>query len=209
MRLTKHAAILSAYGFFRYLCRGTVSGTDALDKCRDRGFVLAANHGSYLDWLVLGGFFHYAYPLQVVYLTKERLFKHPLWRFVINEDDCLMVSDEGTKIIDRRDIGTIQCVAVFPEGTRSGNGSIGPGRPGAIKLAVKLARPIIPVGLCGFYDAWPRHRLLPRPAKCSIVFGEPIDYRLPAGAVLSAHTLNEETNRLMERISFLCGQPRS
>jgi 1-acyl-sn-glycerol-3-phosphate acyltransferase len=197
-------AMLLAYGFFRYCCRGKVLGRENVVRCRASGFIVAANHGSYLDWLVLGAFFHYVEPIHVYYLAKDRLFRGGLWGWIISEKDCLRVSDDGHAILDNRDLSMFQYLTVFPEGTRSRDGTIGRGHPGVVKLALKLGKPIIPVGLRGFYEAWPRHRKIPRRAVCSIVFGEPIEFGLPKGTILPDDLLRIQTDKLMAEIAELC-----
>ncbi len=54
------------------------------------------------------------------------------------------------KIIRLMEQGNILVIA--PEGTRSRVGSMGEGKPGVSYLAVKLNRPIVPVGLAGTPD---------------------------------------------------------
>ena len=97
----------------------------------------------------------------------------------------------GTVLVERgrADRGAIQeivehlrqedCVALFPEGTRSRDGVLQPFRGGAA-LAARLANvQIIPVGISGTYDAWPRHRRFPRRGRVRVRFGLPIDPHTP------------------------------
>ncbi len=44
---------------------------------------------------------------------------------------------------------------------------------GAIWLAEQANVSIVPVGLQGFYRVWPRHRVLPWVARCTIKIGKP------------------------------------
>ena len=55
------------------------------------------------------------------------------------------------------------CVAIFPEGTRSKDGRLGEIKGGAL-MAARLGRaPIVPVGLEGAHRAWGRGLALPLP----------------------------------------------
>jgi 1-acyl-sn-glycerol-3-phosphate acyltransferase len=67
-------------------------------------------------------------------------------------------------------------VVVFPEGTRSRDGFVGPFRLGAAELAVACRVPVIPVGILGTYAAMPRgsHWPLPGRPRVSVRYGPPI-----------------------------------
>jgi 1-acyl-sn-glycerol-3-phosphate acyltransferase len=71
------------------------------------------------------------------------------------------------------------CVAIFPEGTRSPDGSLGEFKPGALLVARRARSPIVPCAIRGAFLAWPRGRSLPRPSPISIRFGPPIDPSAP------------------------------
>src|SRR5262249_33709812 len=65
------------------------------------------------------------------------------------------------------------CVAVFPEGTRTKDGSIGVFRAGAIVAARRAGVPLVPAGIRGAFEAWPRAQKLPRPRRIAVRFGAP------------------------------------
>jgi 1-acyl-sn-glycerol-3-phosphate acyltransferase len=65
-------------------------------------------------------------------------------------------------------------VGVFPEGTRTADGRLGVLKPGFIALLRRANCPIVPVGIAGAFEAYPRKALVPRPGKVRVVFGEPI-----------------------------------
>ncbi len=72
-------------------------------------------------------------------------------------------------------------ILVFPEGTRTGNGSIGRMKPGIGVLAERAAVPIVPVLIQGAYRVWPKGALLPRLGRVSVVFGEQMRAEKGAG----------------------------
>ena len=65
-------------------------------------------------------------------------------------------------VIDQLQLG--KAVLVFPEGERTLTGSMQPLKPGVHLLIKWTKAPIIPVGIAGAYDAWPRWRSYPIPA---------------------------------------------
>ena len=73
-----------------------------------------------------------------------------------------------------------ELVLIFPEGTRTSDGRVAPLKPGFCALVRRTSVPLIPVGLAGAYEAWPRSRKLPRPRRIRIVIGPPIEAELAA-----------------------------
>jgi len=70
---------------------------------------------------------------------------------------------EGLKtMLDELNAG--HAVVVFPEGQRTVNGAMKPFRPGIHLLVKRVDMPIVPVGIAGAFEAWPRQRRLPVPA---------------------------------------------
>ncbi len=51
---------------------------------------------------------------------------------------------------------------IFPEGTRTSDGTLQQFRSGVSYPAKKTNRPVIPVSVTGAYYIWPRNRLLPK-----------------------------------------------
>jgi 1-acyl-sn-glycerol-3-phosphate acyltransferase len=69
-------------------------------------------------------------------------------------------------------------VAIYPEGTRTRDGSLQEFKGGALLAARMAGVPIVPCGIRGAYDAWPRGRTIPLPKKIGVRFGAPIDSSL-------------------------------
>jgi hypothetical protein len=93
-------------------------------------------------------------------------------------------------------------VGVFPEGKRSREGWLEPTlREGAVRLALETGAPLVPATIVGAFRAWPHFRLLPKLARISVRFHDPIDpapYRsLPEEDAVAA--LQAELRRRVER----------
>ena len=65
-------------------------------------------------------------------------------------------------------------VALFPEGTRSPDGELGPLKPGIAALATRVGVPVVPAAVAGLFETWPRSRLVPVPHPVRIHYGQPI-----------------------------------
>ena len=87
---------------------------------RQRPFILASNHISYLDPPVVGSFC----PRKLAYLAKEELFKNRLMRFWMNNVGGVPLK-RGKVDIEamRTSIKALQTrpLLIFPQGTRSHN----------------------------------------------------------------------------------------
>jgi 1-acyl-sn-glycerol-3-phosphate acyltransferase len=167
------------------------------------GMLVASNHCSFLDPMVVG----VALPVRVEYLARSTLFDPPGFGRLIHRLGAHPVrrgqADAGalrTMIQVLRNGGKL---VMFPEGTRSRTGQMGRLRPGAASVACRCGVPVLPVYVHGTYEAWPRHALLPRPARVTVAFGRPID---TTGR--DAQTVTDELGeRLRERRDFLRSRP--
>lgn len=82
---------------------------------------------------------------------------------------------------------------LFPEGTRSRTGAMGPFKPGAAALCISRHVPAVPVALVGAYAAWPHRQSTPplnRPS-VHVVYGRPM---MPQPGEI-AHQFNERIRR--------------
>jgi 1-acyl-sn-glycerol-3-phosphate acyltransferase len=139
---------------------------EGMENLPPGGAVLVANHQSVVDIPMLLS----AFPRPVRFLAKRELGEIPLFGkamsaagnlFVDREDprDAVrMLREAGARL---RDGGL---VVVFPEGTRSRDGSIGEFRPGGFYLAQKSGAPVVPVYIDGGYRAIPKGGFRVRPA---------------------------------------------
>lgn len=82
---------------------------------------------------------------------------------------------------------------IFPEGTRSRTGAMGPFKAGVASLCIAHGAPAVPVALVGAYAAWPHNQKnLPRHRpEVHVVFGRPMSPR--RGEI--AHEFNERMRR--------------
>jgi len=65
-------------------------------------------------------------------------------------------------------------VLLFPEGTRSSDGWIGPFRRGVALIAARSGVPVVPTYIDGAAAAWPKGARLPRRRPVAVSFGEPL-----------------------------------
>ena len=73
-------------------------------------------------------------------------------------------------------------VMIFPEGTRSRDGRMGPFKPGAFRLAVEAQVPIVPVAVTGSAYGMPKGSPWIRPTLVLIRVLDPIDTKGMTGS---------------------------
>lgn len=139
------------------------------------GALLLINHQSFLDPLMVG----VSLRRPVSYLARENLFRVPILGWVLRQTYVMPISREsaGTESL-RESIRRMEhgfLVGIFPEGTRSVDGSLSEIKPGFVALVRRAKVPVIPVGVAGTHDAFPRGAWFPRPRRIRIVFGVPMD----------------------------------
>jgi 1-acyl-sn-glycerol-3-phosphate acyltransferase len=155
------------------------------------GALLVSNHLSHLDVFVLG----LGVPRPLNYVARSSLFVPPLGA-LIRSVGGFPIDREGSgtaglkETLRRLKAGGI--VLIFPEGTRSRDGELGPLKPGIAALA-RARVPIVPAAVAGTFEAWPADRAFPRAHPIRVHYGPPI----PADVVASL--TSDDLTALIER----------
>lgn len=166
--------------------------------------ILAANHTSYFDFLVLSAVF----PRRIYWLAAEKFFRSPAWALLAYgtgqiKVDRLNQDKKATyvKALDLLKQG--QVIGIFPEGTRSWSGQLLRAFPGVARLSLLADTPVLPAGLTGTYQILPRQKILPRFKKCSVSFGQLFQ---PAAHYPDYRPDQEDENRLQSLADDIMGQ---
>ncbi len=137
------------------------------------GALLVSNHVSHLDVFALGA----SVPRPLRYVTRSSLFK-PVLGALIRSVGGFPLDREGGGIGGLKETMRLlkggQLVLLFPEGTRSPDGSLQELKPGVAALA-RCGVPFIPVGLAGTFEALPKGRSLPSAGAVWLHFGVPVE----------------------------------
>ena len=148
--------------------------------------LLLSNHQSMLDSFLVGLAAFYPQSWLKPHLipwnpaAAENFYKNPLLAWLADNWKCIWVR-EGRRDLHalHRMIQVLPCgvMTLFPEGTRSRDGAVGPGRPGAGLLILATRPRVIPVAIDGMHAVLPIGRYLPRIFKrIAVSFGSPVDY---------------------------------
>jgi len=129
------------------------------------------------------------------YLARHDLFKVPGLAWLIRSLGAVPIDRESGKdglTAVLKLLAEGKRVVMFPEGTRSPDGQLQPLKPGVALLVKKAHCPVVPVGIAGAYESWPKGQKLPTPAPLGrfgpghpigVSFGEPV----PAGFYEKMH----------------------
>jgi 1-acyl-sn-glycerol-3-phosphate acyltransferase len=138
------------------------------------GGLICANHQSHFDPPLVG----LTCPRRMNYLARDTLFNVPGLKQLIQFLDAIPIDREGGGLAGLKEtlrrLKAGELVLIFPEGTRTHDGEVAPLKPGFIAVARRSRVPLIPVGLDGAFQAWPRTAKLPSLSRLAVVIGEPI-----------------------------------
>lgn len=129
-----------------------------LPNDKRRPYVVVANHESFVDMLLISHL-----PIEMKWLSKETFFKIPLvgWMMRMAGDVKVVRGDRTSGAAALRAchdrLTKKVSVMIFPEGTRTADGSLGPFKDGAFRLAIESGAPILPLALHGTRSALHKH----------------------------------------------------
>ncbi|WP_136056606.1 lysophospholipid acyltransferase family protein [Microbacterium sp. K24] len=187
---------------------------------RDRAFVLAPNHYSEFDPLIVAVAVWRA-GLAPRFMAKESLFRVPVLGWVLRRTGMVPVarssSAASAKQTLRQSAELVEHgrgVIVYPEGTLTRDPDLWPmrGKSGAVRLALADGIPLIPMAQWGTQAIMGRYQkglsLWPLRKPVRVLIGDPVDVSDLRGRAGEPAALNEATTRLMNAITALLEQLR-
>ncbi|QDU28613.1 1-acyl-sn-glycerol-3-phosphate acyltransferase [Anatilimnocola aggregata] len=164
---------------------------------REGGALICSNHQSYFDPVLVG----LTCSRRMNYLARDTLFKNPLLAPLIRFLDAIPIDREGGGLAGLKEtlrrLKAGEQVLIFPEGTRSQDGEVSSLKSGFCSVARRSKVPLVPVGLDGAYQAWPRSAKLPRLGRIAVVIGEPLSPVLIA-SLTDEQVVSELEGRIKE-----------
>jgi len=167
------AKFLFSY-LFKPVFKFKVIGRENVPK--EGPLLLACNHASYLDPVLLAT----ALPRRVNLLARENLFDKAWKRFILLRWKSIpMRREQLDKGVLKTVMGLLkegEIVGLFPEGTRSPDENLLPGKAGVGMLVSFAKLPVLPVYMKGAYLTMGK---VHRKFKCTpitVVFGKPMEF---------------------------------
>ena len=138
-------------------------------------------------------------------MVGKRYCELPILGSILSAMGCIPLAEFGSANAYRSGVEVLRkghCLAIFPEGQRTRDGSLSRLRSGAARWALSTGAPIVPVSIVGAHEAWPLGRRLPRVRRPIIVkFHRPIRCELVDGESLKegATIITTEIDRVLRR----------
>jgi len=197
--------------WLRVLFRPWVEG---LEHVPDKGAaILASNHLSFSDSF----FLPLVVPRPITFLAKSDYFTG---RGVKGLFTKAFFAGVGQVPVDRsggraseaalrtgmRILGEGSLLGIYPEGTRSPNGTLYRGKTGLARMAMECEVPIIPVAMINTYEIQPPGQVRPSLRRVGVRIGRPLDFSRYEGLSNDRFVLRSITDEVMYELMSLSGQ---
>jgi 1-acyl-sn-glycerol-3-phosphate acyltransferase len=149
-----------------------------MEHLNEKGpYIFMSNHQGYYDVFTLLGHL----PYQFKWLVKKELFSIPFFGWTMAAVGYISVDRGGTRDTVEamneaaQKIRDGMSVVIFPEGSRSPDGSIQPFKRGGFTLAIKSKVPIVPIAISGSRDIMPKDKFTAASGEIRMLMGHPIE----------------------------------
>jgi 1-acyl-sn-glycerol-3-phosphate acyltransferase len=163
---------MAARLFVKTFYRFRIHGTERVPMTG--GAVFAFNHGSFLDPILAS----ISTERELTWVARRTLKQSWLYRFLTRPAPLVHIergrADKGAldTAVERAQKGS--ALAIFPEETRSRDGSLQPVKGGFYLIAHHAGVPVVPGYIRGSFDVWSRARKLPRlKGDLDVIYGQP------------------------------------
>jgi 1-acyl-sn-glycerol-3-phosphate acyltransferase len=163
-----------------------------------RPYVFVANHESNADPFLVA-----MVPWEMKWLSKKSIFDIPLLGWMMRVAGDVEV-DRGNKesarqaLVEMRDrLDRKLSIIVFPQGTRSRDGTVGPFREGAFRLAIEAGVDVVPLAVSGTSESLPKGSIAFEKTSASVTVLPPVSTK--GRAVEDAPRLAEEVRGSIAR----------
>ena len=174
------------------------------------GFIVAANHSSYMDHMVIGSTIISYLDKKMHWLAKKEHFEtffQRLWHVYIGA--IPLDRQSGGKEALRFAVKALKqkkIIVIYPEGTRTLTGKIQGARTGVARLALLSKSPVIPVGLIGTFQILPKGKYVPKFKRATMNIGRPMYFDKYYKRQITKRLLREVTTEIMKEIARLSNQ---
>jgi 1-acyl-sn-glycerol-3-phosphate acyltransferase len=144
------------------------------------GLLVISNHQSLLDPPLVGVALR---RRNMAAIAKAPLFNIPILGWWLRNVGCISVKedagDAGAMRAGIEQLKRGRLIVIFPEGSRTPDGTIKPFKRGVWLLMMRSGVPVLPAAVEGCYEAWPRQKKFPNlfGHRVGVNFGTPIPFQ--------------------------------
>ncbi|PIE79178.1 MAG: long-chain fatty acid--CoA ligase [Candidatus Delongbacteria bacterium] len=170
--MIKYAAKILLFSYFRLSAKG-------VKNLPESPFILAPNHQSYIDGLFVAVFLKNVVLKKTYFYAKEKHVRSKWIKFIANNNNVIVVDLNKDLKLSLQKMAKVlssgRNIIIFPEGTRTDDGSVGNFKKTFAILSRELDVPIVPVAINGAYNAMPKGSIIPKPfKKITVEFLDPV-----------------------------------
>jgi 1-acyl-sn-glycerol-3-phosphate acyltransferase len=146
-------------------------------KCENNlpkgNYLIAANHSSIFDPILLTMFFYHNYGIWIRFLATEKIYRHKVNLIYLYAFDSIKIEEKNKGKIVNITANLLkkgECIGIFPEGKRvlKRERKV---KTGVVRMSSISGKPILPVKIVGLKDK--NAKLLSRLKRSSIIIGKP------------------------------------
>lgn len=174
--INKPAQIWSRIVCYGFLTKVSVEGRENIQE--KKSYVFVANHQSWFDIWIIYGWLNRPF----CWVMKKELRKIPfvgkacesVGHIFMDRSNSIAAKKCLEKAAKRLEKDNIS-VVVFPEGTRTKDGTVGIFKRGAFSIASDLKLPVVPITIEGAFERMPRNKFRVTPGRMRMKIHPPIE----------------------------------
>jgi 1-acyl-sn-glycerol-3-phosphate acyltransferase len=174
---------------------------------RKGGFIISANHASYMDHLFLYGITISRRNEKLHFLAKKEHFDSFHQRVWHNYTGAIPLDRKsGGKAALNLAIKSLKegrIIGIYPEGTRTLSGKLQEAKTGVARLALAARVPVVPVGMIGNFEILPKGKYIPKLKRATVNVGKPMRFEKYYKKKVTGKILREITTKIMKEIARL------
>jgi len=153
--------------------------TEGKENIPDTPCILAPNHQSFIDGLLVAAGLKNALMRRTCFYAKAKHLQNRWLRFLADRNNVVVMDINADVRESIQKVATLLAsgknIIIFPEGTRTLDGALGEFKKTFAILSKELGVPVVPVAIRGAFEALPAGSRLPRPfRRISVRFQPPI-----------------------------------
>ncbi len=177
---------------------------------KDRNYVIAANHASYVDHLMLSSILAVHLNKKIHYLAKKEHFQTFFQKVWHRYAGAIPIDRQsgGKKALKTaiKYLKNNKVIGVYPEGTRTLTGKLQRAKTGIARLALTAKVPVLPIGLIGTFEIMPKGQHYPNLKRATVNIGKLMYFGKYYGKENNKKILRLVITKIMKEIARLSKQ---